>query len=296
MPQNTKITDANNSIRRVTLAGIIVNIGLGIIKVIVGLIVHSIALVADGVHSISDLFSDIAVLLGIHFGSKQADKNHPYGHGRIETFSAFLIATGLVALGAYMIYYAAMDIAAGNISRPSIAVIFISVISVILKELLYIITKRVAVKLDSAMLYANAWHHRADALSSLAVIAGVIAAFMGFEFGDQLAAVAVGMMIIIAGAGIIGKCFREISETSVDDDLIEKIKQLISTHQGVIEWHKLRTRTVGREVFIDVHILVQPHLTITHAHDISENLENTMHTEITRPVNIIIHIEPIEKN
>ena len=292
MPKNNKIINANRSIRRVTLTGVIINISLGIIKVIVGLLVGSIALIADGIHSISDLLSDIAVLLGMHFGSKQADKNHPYGHGRVETLTAFLIAAGLILLGGYMIYYAAMDIAAGNISKPSISVIVISAISVLLKELLYIITKKVAVKLNSAMLYANAWHHRADALSSLAVIAGVIAIYMGFEFGDQLAAVAIAMTIIVAGAGIVGKCFREVSEASVDDDLIEKIKELINTNDGVIEWHKLRTRTVGREIFIDVHILVQPQLTITQAHNISETLENKMHAEISRPVNITIHIEP----
>ena len=240
MPRQTKITNSNRTIKRITLTGVVINIALGIVKVIVGLLVHSIALVADGIHSISDLLSDIAVLLGLHFGSKQADKNHPYGHGRMETLTAFLISVGLIALGGYMIYYAAMDITAGNISKPSIAVIVICTLSVILKELLYIITKKVAVKLDSSMLYANAWHHRADALSSLAVIGGVIAAYMGFEYGDQLAAVAVGMMIIVAGAGIIGKCLREVSETSVDDALIETIKELINTNDGVVEWHKLR--------------------------------------------------------
>ena len=289
---NQKIEEANRQIRFVTNLGIAANIILAAVKVAVGLLAGSVALVADGIHSISDMVTDIAVLLGIHFGSKQPDESHPYGHGRLETFAALFIGSALAIVGAAMIYRAAADIAAGKHFRPSFVVLFVALASVIVKELLYKMTKTVAIKSHSSALYANAWHHRSDAFSSVAVVIGFVSIRFGFNYGDQMAAGAVGLMIILVAIQIIGDCLRELTESAVDQDTIEHIKGIVNANSSIRQWHRLRTRTVGREVFLDLHILVDPNLSIAAAHEIAESLENALHEQITQPVNITVHIEP----
>ncbi|MBW8002229.1 MAG: cation transporter [Planctomycetes bacterium] len=290
--QNHKIEDSNKQIRYVTNLGIVGNVILAIVKVGVGFLTGSIALIADGIHSLSDMATDVAVLLGVHYGSKQPDKKHPYGHGRIETFSAGFIALVLVFGGAGMIYYAAFDISRSKIMEPHITILIVAIASVIIKEMLYKITKKVAIESHSSALYANAWHHRSDSLSSIVVLVGFTSQRLGFGYGDQIAAVAVGLMIVMVGIRVMRECLRELTESAVDSETIDEIKNIIKSNPSIEQWHKLRTRTVGREVFLDLHILVNPELTITAAHEIAESLENTMHEHITRPVNITVHIEP----
>ena len=287
-----KIENANKQIKSVTNLGIIVNIALSIIKTAVGLLFGSIALVADGIHSLSDMATDLVVLLGVRFGSKEPDQNHPYGHGRAETFSAGFIALFLVLVGSAMIYYAAVGIAKGNVTDFHVAVLIVAIISIVSKELLYKATRKIAIKSHSSALYANAWHHRSDALSSVAVLIGSISLKAGFSYGDQIAAIAVGLMIILVGVKVVGDCLRELTEGAVDQGTVEHIENIISANSSIRQWHKLRSRMVGREVFLDLHIVVDPDLDITAAHGISENLENALHEQITRPVNITVHVEP----
>jgi len=289
---NHKITVSNQQIRFVTHLGVGGNIVLSVAKVGAGLFAGSIALIADGFHSLSDMVTDIAVLLGVHFGSKEPDEGHPYGHGRIETFAAGLIGTALAGIGAAMIWRSAIDIAAGKRVELGFLVLIVAIISIATKEFLYRITKKVAVRSHSSALYANAWHHRSDALSSIAVVIGFVSFRLGFKYGDQLAAVAVGLMIIMVAVRVIGDCLRELTESAVDADTIEHIKRIINADSAIRQWHKLRTRTVGREVFLDLHILVDPDLNIAAAHEISESLEKTLAQQVNRPVNITVHIEP----
>jgi len=289
---NHKIEEANKQIRFVTNLGIAANIVLAAAKVAVGLLAGSVALVADGIHSLSDMVTDIAVLLGIHFGSKQPDESHPYGHGRIETFAAVFIGLALAIVGAAMIYRAAAAIAAQRYIKPGIIVLFVATASIIVKELLYRITKKVAIKSHSSALYANAWHHRSDAFSSVVVVIGFVSLRLGFRYGDQMAAGAVGLMIILVAIRIISDCLRELTESAVDQDTIEHIKDIVNANSSVRQWHRLRTRMVGREVFLDLHILVDPDLNVAAAHEITESLESALHEQITRPVNITVHIEP----
>jgi cation diffusion facilitator family transporter len=272
--------------------GIAGNIVLSAVKLVVGYLAGSVALVADGVHSLSDMITDVAVLLGIHFGSKRPDASHPYGHGRIETFAATFIGIGLAAVGAAMIYWAAVDISKGKTVSPSSTVLLVALTSILVKEALYRITKTVAVKSHSSVLYANAWHHRSDALSSIAVVIGFVSLRLGFRYGDQMAAVAVGLMIILVAVHIIGDCLREFTEGAIDASTVERIKHIVSANDQIHQWHKLRTRMVGREVFLDLHILVDPDLNVGAAHEIAEGLENALHEQIARPVNITVHIEP----
>lgn len=289
---NNKQSIAGRKIKSITYLGMATNIVLSVIKVAIGLSAASLALVADGIHSLSDVATDVAVLLGLRLGSKEPDQSHPYGHGRAETFSAGLIALILIVVGGAMIYYATLAIARDEMTIPRVGVLIAAVISIAVKEWLYRVTQKIAIQSHSPALYANAWHHRSDALSSVAVVVGFISLEFGFGHGDQVAAIAVGLMIIWVGVRVIGDALRELAEAAVDPETIERIKNIINSDSSIRQWHQLRTRTVGREVFLDLHILVDPDLKITAAHEITERLEKTLDEQITRPINITVHVEP----
>ena len=291
------ILSQNKHIQKVTYVGMAVNVGLAMIKIVFGLGVGSIALLADGFHSFSDLATDVAVLVGVYFGSKEPDHEHPYGHGRIETFSAAFVAMVLMLVGCWMIYEASMEVARTDASQAvsttfGVVVIVVSLISVIAKEWVYRWTRNIAVKTHSAALYANAWHHRSDALSSVAVLIGAIAMIFGFLHGDQIAAVAVGLMIVMVGVKVVNGCLNELTERSVDQKTVEQIERIIESEKRILGWHKLRTRSLGREIFVDLHILVDPELNVTASHEIADALEQSLHAQIIQPVNVMVHVEP----
>ena len=261
-------------------------------KFIIGLLTGSLSLLADAVHSASDMLSDIAVLLGLYFGSKKPDSKHQYGHGKVETLAAIAIALGLLGVGLGMIYYAAIDIAKDNENNPRKLVLVAAIGAIAVKEVVYRVTKSVATKYHCPAALANAWHDRADALSSLAVIAGYIAQRFGFNHGDQIAAIGIGIMVEVVAAKLISDCIGELIERAVDDATLGQIKDIIKANGQIHQYHQLRSRTVGREVFLDVHILVDPELNVATAHGISENLEKSLEEQISRPINITVHIEP----
>lgn len=289
---NNKQAIAGRQIKSITYLGMAVNIALSVMKVAIGLSAASLALMADGIHSLSDVATDVAVLLGLRLGAKEPDQSHPYGHGRAETFSAGMVALILIVVGGAMIYYATLAIARDEVTTPRLGVLIAAIISIAAKEWLYKATQKIAIQSHSPALYANAWHHRSDALSSVAVVIGFISLEFGFGHGDQVAAIAVGLMIIWVGVRVISDALRELAEAAVDPETIEHIKKIINSDSSIRQWHKLRTRTVGREVFLDLHILVDPELKITAAHEIAESLEKTLDEQITRPINITVHIEP----
>lgn len=290
--KNGKQESISGQIKTITYIGLVLNVALSALKIVIGLLAASLALVADGIHSLSDMVTDVVVLLGLRLGSKEPDQTHPYGHGRAETFSAALVALALIVVGGLMIYYATMAIARDETTTPRFAVLIAATVSIAAKEWLYRATRKIAIRSHSPALYANAWHHRSDALSSIAVLIGSISLAFGFGHGDQVGAIAVGLMIIWVGVKIIGDCLRELTETAIDSETIEHIKQIINADSSIRNWHKLRTRMVGREVFLDLHILVDPGLNVTAAHEITERLEKRLDEEIMRPINIVIHIEP----
>lgn len=294
-----KIAADNRQIRRITYIGVLVNVVLSVIKITIGSLAGSIALVADGIHSLSDMVTDTVVLLGTHFGSKKPDQQHPYGHGRAETFSALGVAIILILVGAFMIYKASMCIVRVSsgieqLHPIGMSVLWAAILSVVLKEALYWATRNIAMRVHSPALYANAWHHRTDAGSSIAVVIGFIAFRLGYDYGDHVAAVIVGIMIVLVGAKIIRDCIEEFAERAVDSGTIEQIEEIIVSETRIRGWHKLRTRNVGREIFLDLHIFVDPQLSIIMAHEIAEALETSMHEKISRPVNITIHVEPYQ--
>jgi cation diffusion facilitator family transporter len=294
-----KLAISNAKIVKVTCFGVVINIFLSVIKITIGSFSGSMALVADGIHSLSDMVTDVVVLLGTYLGAKKPDSRHPYGHGRAETFSALAVAIILAVVGSFMIFKAAkcmyrLSLGLEEVSPIGIFVLYAALLSVVLKEMLYWITRRVAVTVHSPSLYANAWHHRTDAASSIAVVIGFIAFKMGYQYGDHVAAVVVGLMIVFVAAKIIRDCMDEFAERAVDSDTVSQIEGILASESRIRGWHKLRTRNVGREIFLDMHIFVDPQLSIIEAHGISEALEETMHEKITRPVNITVHVEPYQ--
>ncbi|MCD4831716.1 MAG: cation diffusion facilitator family transporter [Anaerohalosphaeraceae bacterium] len=287
-----KNNNAAGQIRRVTIIGLTINVLLSILKVTTGVLFSSMALIADGLHSLSDMVTDFAVIIGAKFGAKEPDINHPYGHGWAETFSAVFVAAILAAVGGLMVYRSLRSIGDECVSNIGIPVFLIAIFSVIAKEFSYQITKKVALKLSSTMLYANAWHHRSDAVSSIAVAIGAIASLFGFKYADQIAAIVVGVMIVIVAIKILGDCLGQLTERSAGEATEKQIADIIASQPDIRTWHKLRTRTVGRELFMDLHIMVASDLSITQAHHISDLLEKAIHSQFVRPVNITVHIEP----
>ena len=283
---------ASKQLRLVTYLSVAANVFLISGKFIIGLITGSLSLLADAIHSVSDMLTDIAVLLGLYFGSKKPDSSHQYGHGKLETLAAIAIALGLLGVGLGMIYYAALDIAKDTVTRPQNLVLVAAIGAIAIKEVVYRVTKAVAMKYHCPVALANAWHDRADALSSVAVIVGVVAQKLGFNHGDQVAAIGIGVMVVIVATKLISDCLGELIERAVDQATIDQIQNIIRANGQIHQYHRLRTRAVGREVFLDLHILVDPNLNVAAAHEISEKLENALNKQLTRPVNITVHIEP----
>jgi cation diffusion facilitator family transporter len=289
---NDKQQTATRQLRLVTYLSICANVFLIAGKFIVGATTGSLSLVADAIHSVSDMLTDIGVLLGLYFGSRQPDSSHQYGHGKLETLAAAAIAAGLLAVGLGMIYYAARDIAKDNVTNPRNLVLAAAAGAIAVKEVVYRVTKAVALKHHCPVALANAWHDRADALSSVAVIIGVIAQKFGFNHGDQVAAIGIGVMVMVIAIKLVGECLGELTERAVDQATIDHIRGVIKANGQIRQYHRLRTRAVGREVFLDIHILVDPNLSVATAHEISERLEKALDEQISRPTNIIVHIEP----
>lgn len=284
--------ERKDKIRSVTIWGIFLNIFLLVIKLISGILVKSSALIADGIHSLSDLATDFVVLVGTRLSSKPADKTHPYGHGKMETIASLIIALALFIISLGLIWSAGVSIYRHEHSYPGYLVLVIAGVSVISKEIIFFITRRIARITHSAVLYANAWHHRSDSLSSVAVLFGGIASLLGWGHADQVAAVIVGFMII----GVSGKIFfdglLELSEHSADSESIEKIEMVLSKEKNIASWHALRTRKLGAELCVDVHVLVDPALSVQESHDISMKIEEEIERELSRPVNVLVHVEP----
>ncbi len=282
------------AIRSITFWGVAVNAFLIIIKLISGILIRSSALIADSVHSMSDLTTDFVVLIGTRLSHRPPDSTHPYGHKRFETIAAQLIASILIVVSFGLLWSAGASIYYHRQYFPGYLMLIVAVISVVAKEALFYTTRKVSKATGSAALYANAWHHRSDSLSSMAVLIGGVASLWGWGYADQAATVAVALMIM----GIAGKIFLEgvveLSEHAADRESIQKLEAVLKDEQEVSGWHALRTRKLGGELFADVHILVDPRISVLKGHEISEKIEEKIKSVLSKPVNVLIHIEPRE--
>lgn len=277
---------------RVTIWGLCLNLFLTGLKLAVGIVVGSAALVADAVHSISDLSTDIVVILGIRLSSRPADEDHAYGHGRFETIATSLIGAMLIGAGIFIAWKSGLSLYRGEINIPGYAVLVVAAVSILSKEWIYQVTQRVARRVGSPALRVNAWHHRSDALSSVAVLFGGIAGLAGWGHGDQSAAIVVGVMVSMVGLNALWKVFVELTEGSISGEEQKSIVEAIGSVPGVKGWHRLRTRLVGREVFMDVHVLVDSRLSVAEGHRICSTVESAIVQTVQRPINIVVHCEP----
>ena len=280
--------------RRVTLIGAALDLFLGILKIAGGLIGGSQALVADGVHSLSDLATDVLVLVAARHANVDADEDHPYGHARIETAATVGLGVLLVLIG--------VGIAADAVRKlitpealviPALWALLIAALSVASKEWIYRYTMRHARKLKSSLLRANAWHSRSDALSSIVVIIGVGGAQFGLVYLDALAALVVAAMIARIGYNLSWSSLRELVDTGLEPDELEDIRDTILSVGGVKDLHELRTRRMGGKALVDVHIILEdPTLSVSEGHHISENVRSRLIRRIDDVEDVMVHIDP----
>jgi len=279
--------------RRITLLGAGKNTLLALMKIVFGITGHSHALFADGIHSLSDLLIDSLVLVASRFGSKAADHDHPYGHGRIETAATVLLAFILLLAGVGIIYNAAAEVFDSRaVTQPSFYVLLVALFSVGINEILFFYTKRVGERVKSKLLIANAWHHRSDSASSVVVLMGVAAAWFGYGKFDAMAAIVVGLMIIHMAWQFGLTSVRELVDTGLDNAVLAEIKMVIQGVPGVRALHQLRSRLVGGAIFLDVHIQVSPFISVSEGHAIGQQVHYKIMQKIADVVDVTVHIDP----
>jgi cation diffusion facilitator family transporter len=297
--RHTARDPANHSVaaaeRRVIYLGMVINLVLIAAKLGVGYVVSSIALVADGWHSVSDLVTDVISLWGLRLAARPADEGHPYGYGKMETVAALLVAGVLLAVAAGIVLEAAGALRVETPPLPCGRLVLAAAgASIVLKELAYRMTVTVAERSDSDILRANAWHHRSDALSSMVVVIGAAAVALGQPQGDALAGILVAAMIGWMGVKLVSRSMGQLVEGAADPRIVTRIEEILDAFDGIASWHQLRTRRVGRTVYLDVHVQVDGNMTVTAGHRLSHELEAKIKAGVTAPLNIIIHIEPVK--
>lgn len=279
--------------RNVTLVGSALDLTLGIAKIIVGTLAHSQALIADGIHSLSDLGTDFMVLYAARHAHRKPDREHPYGHGRIETAATVALGIALVAVAAGIAWDSLRRLFDPDLLlQPGPLALTVAIISVLSKEWIYHYTMRVARRLNSNMLKANAWHSRSDAISSIVVVIGIIGVMLGYPFLDAVAAVVVALLIAKIGWDLTWSSLRELIDTALDAEEVKRIRDSIMKVDGVRTLHMLRTRRSGGSAFVDVHILVDPQVSVSEGHQIGERVRRTLLADSSDVSDVTVHIDP----
>jgi len=296
-PHPTDIQDSAryHASRRVTLVSVVSNLVLTVAQVIVGIVGHSQALIADGMHTLSDLITDAMVLFALKHGSKAADEEHPYGHGRIETATTMLLGGLLLVVGLGIAARAGMRFLDPEpFVIPASITLVVALVTLAAKEWLYRYTIRIATRFDSNMLRANAWHHRSDAISSFIVLVGIGGALIGFGYMDAVAAIIVSIMVAKVGIGLAWQALRELIDTGLSAVELDAIRHSIQSVSGVKALHMLRTRRVGGQALVDVHILVDARLSVSEGHHISETVRGKVIHDIAPVTDVMVHIDTEE--
>jgi cation diffusion facilitator family transporter len=280
--------------RKVTLLGLFVNTFLILLKFSAGIIGDSQALIADAVHSISDLFTDAVVLLGIKIGGKPPDEEHHFGHARIETLASAIVGLALIGTAAYLGFDAALSIHGHTAYHPTGIALIGAGVSIALKEALYRYTVLIGRRIKSQLIVANAWHHRTDALSSIAVLLGVGGTLIkpSWHILDACAALIVSFFIIKVGLDILWKSLREFTDTAPRPEIMEKLMQLSRAVEGVMDVHDLRVRISGGFYQAEIHIVVDGQLTVVEGHRIAKTVEHCLTKEMDALERVIVHVDP----
>ncbi|HHV38467.1 MAG TPA: cation transporter [Tepidimicrobium sp.] len=277
---------------KASIVTIIINVVLSIIKVVAGIIGKSSAMLADGIHTISDVFTTFIVLLGLKISSKEADERHPYGHERYEPVFAKLLSIFLVATGLFIGYGGIKVLKSGDIQTPGKIALAAAIASIATKEGMYWYTSRVARKIGSISMEADAWHHRSDALSSVGSLVGIFGARMGFKALDPIAAIMVSIFIIKVGVDLYIKSIRGLVDESADDKILLKIEDMALSVEGVKKIKDFRTRIFGNKIYVDIEIFVDGDITVKEGHDIAEKVHDVIEERICDVKHCMVHVEP----
>ena len=278
--------------QKVTIVGALIDFLLSIIKIILGFIGQSGALIADGVHSFSDLLTDWVTWYAAKLSGDAPDADHPYGHERFETVATLGLSIFLAIVGTIIIFEGFGRFSNPNELRHENWLIAAAALSVLSKEALYWYTVKVARDINSDLLKANAWHHRTDAFSSIVVVIGIIGAANGYFFLDSVAAIIVGILIIYIGWQLGFEATKELVDTSIDQEYIKALRVALSEIKGVNSVHTLRTRKVGHKKSADVHVQVNPFLSVSEGHIISVSVERVAKECIEELDDVTVHIDP----
>jgi len=281
--------------QKVTLIGALVSLVLSAVQIAAGLLGRSQAMVADGIHSISDLITDIAVWLGLRFSSAPPDADHPWGHGKIETLVSVLVGAALVFVGFGIGAEALIRLREGVTETPSLGPLLAAVLAIVSKEAVYRWTVRVGRRIRSQMLIANAWHHRSDALSSIAAFVGIGGAMAGLPWMDPVAAAVVGLFIVKVGGQVTWRGLRDLTERQVDPETVAVVHKLLEDDPDVVDAHRLRLRNVGGIIVGDVHLSVDGEITIREGYAIVKRLENRATDEVAGLEDLVIHLDPHDR-
>ena len=288
-----------NTISTVTVAGALANLALCAFKMIAGLIGRSSAMVADAVHSLSDLVSDIVVLVMVRISSKERDKGHDYGHGKFETLATVCVSLLLLVIGARLMAGGIKNISfvlkGGELKAPELIALWAAIVSIIVKEILFQWTKAVGKRVNSQAMIANAWHHRSDALSSVGAALGIGGAILlggRWTILDPIVGCIISIILIVVAVKMAVPAIAELTEASLPDDVENRIIGIIESVPGIMNAHDLQTRRTGPDIVIDVHVLVDAMMSVAEAHDITEDVENALRQEYGDSTQVSIHVEP----
>ena len=288
-------------IYRVTFVGLVVNLVLSLLKLAAGVVGRSGAMVADAVHSFSDLATDIVVIAFARISAKPRDTDHDYGHGKYETLATIIISIALGVVGAGILVNSIRGIRTvidgGLLPRPGAVALVAAVVSILVKEILYRYTVRVGRRLDSPSVVANAWHHRSDALSSLGTLVGIgCAFFLGdkWRIADPIAALVVAVFIFKVAFDLIHTGLGELLEQSLPEEVEKEILGIVAANPRVREPHNLRTRRIGAAIAIEVHVRMDGKMTVEESHELTVDIEQRLRERFGEGTMIAIHVEPVK--
>ena len=291
--------DRTAKVTFVTLVGSVVNIILTVFKIFAGVLGRSTAMIADGIHSLSDLLSDIVVIVFVKISAKGRDKDHDYGHGKFETFATLIISLMLIVVAVNLMSGGINKIRqildGGEVSSPGMIALWAAVASIVLKEILYRYTIIQGKALNSPMMIANAWHHRSDAFSSVGSLLGIAGAiFLGDKFVilDPITGCVISIFILVMAVKMSVPAIKELLDVSLPDDVEEKIEATAKSVKGVVDLHELKTRREGPGIIMEGHLVLDSEISLKEAHDISKKVEESLCKEFGPETQISLHLEP----
>lgn len=291
-------TEYEKTAMRISLISIIGNTVLSLLKLLAGLLAHSGAMMSDAIHSASDVFSTIVVIIGVKISGKASDKEHPYGHERLECVAAIVLATILAVTGLGIGWAALQKILEAdydNLVIPGMLALAAAILSIVVKEAMFWYTRAGAKRIDSGALMADAWHHRSDALSSVGALIGIGGARLGFPILDPVASLIICAFIEKAAFDIFMDAVDKMVDKACDEETEEQMRRCVLRHAGVIAVDLLQTRTFGNKIYVDVEILVDGDILLRQAHDIAEAVHDTIEQEFPKVKHIMVHVNPADR-